>query len=170
MENLAVNYEGWNINNDVEAERAIQKIQEERAEAQRIINTCQTFINEYQFKIDQAKEQLKKKTEYLKNMLASYFETVPSKATKTQKTYKLPSGTLKLKFGTPEFVRDDEKLLTWLKESGRNELVMVKESPDWATLKKEAWDIKDGKVITKDGEIIEGVIAVERADTFDIEI
>ena len=168
MSNLAENLSNWNINNDVEAERAIQTIMQESAEAQRLINVSQTFINEYQMKIDLAKENLEKKTSWLKTQLASYIELVEAKATKTQKTYKLPSATLKVKFGTPEFIKDDEKLIEWLKKSGKTELVKTKETPDWAELKKEV-TIKDGNVISADGEIIEGVTASERPNTFEIE-
>lgn len=157
------------IDSDKNAERILKLIQEETAEVQRYVNVCDTFISEYEYKKNQAKEELEKKLFWYKQQLQNYFERVDKKATKTQITYKLPSGTLKLKFGTTEFVRDNEALVKWLKESGRNELVKLKEEPNWAELKKEVWDIKAGQAITKDGEIIDGVVAKERPDTFEIE-
>ena len=47
--------------------------------------------------------------------------------------------------------------------------VEVKESPKWGELKKEV--IVDGnKVITKDGEIVEGITAQERQPIFEVEL
>ncbi len=39
---------------------------------------------------------------------------------------------------------------------------------DWAELKK-VINIQDGKVITADGEIVEGITAVKKPDSFIIE-
>lgn len=162
--------ENWNINNDVEAERAVRKIIDEVAECNRIIFTCQTFINEYQAKIEKAKEDLENRTRWLKEQLKFYFETVPVKSTKTQSTYTLPSGTLKLKFGTPEFIRDDDKLIEFLEQDPEKiQFIKIKKSPDWANFKKQL-QFKDGKAITEDGEIVKGVSVVDRPDTFEVVI
>ena len=78
--------EGFIINNDNLAEWALKKISEERAEAQRYINVCDTMINEYSLKKQKATEQLNNKTGYLTAKLQEYFATVPHKASKTQET------------------------------------------------------------------------------------
>lgn len=158
------------IMDDNAAEALLRKIAEEQAETQRYINVCDTFISEYAFKKQKAQEEFDKRTHYYKQQLESYFRTIQPKVTKTQATYKLPSGTLKLKYGTTEFIRENETLLKWLKESGRNELIKVKEEPNWAELKKEVANIKNGIAVTKDGEIIEGVTAKDRPDQFEIDL
>ena len=163
-----VESEEFSIDNDHKAEWALRKIAEETIESQRYANVCDTVIAEYEFKKQKNKEQLDNKTSYLKQKLLEYFNSVEHKKTKTQETYKLPSGTLKLKYQSPECVRDDETLLKWLKESDKNEYVKVKESVDWAELKKIA-QINGDKALTGDGEIIEGVTVVERSPKFDIE-
>lgn len=175
MDNLALQIideelpqEGFAVDNDNLAEWAIKKIAEERAETQRYINVCDTMINEYELKKQKAKEQLKTKTAYLINSLNQYFQTVKPHETKTQKTYKLPSGTLRLKHGTPEFIRDEEALLKWAKENAP-EQVKVKETVNWGELKKSTI-FKDGMVITADGEVVEGVKAIDRPDTFEVVI
>lgn len=160
--------EQFSITDDKSAEWAVKKIAEERAEAQRYLNLCETMIQEYKFKAQKAEEKLERDTSYLKSMLMQYFETVPKKATKTKESYQLASGTLVKKFGTKEFIRDEETLLNWLKSSGKTNLVKTKESADWATLKKEV-TVSGNSVITTDGEIVEGVKVQDKPDTFEIE-
>ena len=161
--------EGFSINNDKTAEWALKVIAEENAETQRYINVCETWVAEYSMKAQKAREKLEGKTAYLRQQLQEYFVTVPHKATKTQETYKLPSGTLKRKFGTPEFVRDETLLVAWLKNNGYEDKVKVKETADWAEFKKLVTQ-SDNKVVTTDGEIVDGVTLLERPDSFEIEV
>jgi hypothetical protein len=161
--------EGFQINSDALAEWALKKIAEERAEAQRYINVCDTMITEYVMKKQKAQERLESETGYLKGKLQEYFATVPHKATKTQEAYKLPSGTLKLKYGTPEFIRDEEKLVNWLEENGHEDKVKIKKTADWAEFKKLV-TVSFDKVLTADGEVVEGITAQERPNTFEVEI
>ncbi len=160
--------ESFSVSCDNSAEWAIKKIAEETAEAQRFINVCDTMIKEYQFKRQKAQEHLDTKTSYLKGLLQQYFETVPHKATKTQETYKLPSGTLKRKFGGVEYVRNDEVLLAWLQDNNHEKFIKIKESPDWAELKKTV-TISGNSVVTAEGEIVGGVMVTEKEDKFEIE-
>ena len=166
--------EGFKIDNDNLAEWAVCKIAEDKAEFQRLINVCETKVLEYQEKIRKYQEQLDRKTSGLKGALQMYFETVPHKATKTQETYKLPSGTLKKKFGTPEFVRDDVKLVEWLENRGdefSKQYIKVKKSADWTNLKKDLPYVVNGdKIITPDGEVVDGVTVNERPDSFEVEV
>ena len=72
-----------------------------------------------------------------------------------------------LKKQEPEFSRVDDLLLAWTKKN-RPELVKTVESTDWAKLKREC-TVVDGKAVTKDGEIVEGVAVTEREDKFIVE-
>lgn len=176
MENLALemingmvnNEEQFVINDDGKAEWALNKIAEEKAEMQRMINVANSMIMKYQEKIEVYQKQFESKTAYLKEQLRQYFETVPHKSTKTQETYKLPSGTLKLKKQNPEYIRDEEKLLEWVK-ANKLSYVKTKESVDWAKLKKEL-NFVDDKALTEDGEIVDGVTVSERPSVFEIEL
>lgn len=167
-EHFENNTEAWSITNDKDAEFAIKKIAEEKKELQRTELLIDSIISEYQFKKRIAQEQFEKKTQYLKDKLLSYFESVDKKTSKTQSTYKLPSGTLKKKYGGQVFDRNEEKLLEWIKQSGRNKLVKTKEYPDWEQLKKEV-TVTNGKAVTTDGEVVDGVVVTDKPDTFDIE-
>ncbi|MCX7709256.1 MAG: host-nuclease inhibitor Gam family protein [Clostridia bacterium] len=160
--------EGFVIDNDAKAEWALKKICEERAEAQRYIQVCETMISEYQEKIRKAEEKLKSKTSYLETLLLKYFETVSRKVTKTQESYKLPSGTLKLKRPSPEYIRDDAELLKWLKENSLDEYIRVEEKLNWSELKKKL-SFSGEKVIDENGQIIEGIKVVEKPPVFEIE-
>jgi len=176
MENLVLeminemvdNEDRFVIDDDGKAEWALNKIAEEKAETQRMINVANSMIMKYQEKIEVYQNQFESKTAYLKEQLRQYFETVPHKETKTQETYKLPSGTLKLKKQNPEYIRDEEKLLEWVK-ANKLSYVKTKESVDWVELKKELKFVDD-KALTEDGEIVDGVTVSERPSIFEIDI
>lgn len=156
------------INNDQKAEWALQKIREEKAESERLISLCQNQIKFYQERIDCEKQSLENRTSYLKSKLMEYFQTVKRKVTKTQETYTLPSGKLKLKYPALEYKRDESALLKWLKERQMEEYIQVKEIPQWGELKKTV-QVAGDKVCV-DGEIVDGVQVVERPPVFDVEV
>jgi hypothetical protein len=176
MENLVLeminemvdNEECFVINDDGKAEWALNKIAEEKAEMQRMINVANSMIMKYQEKIEVYQKQFENKTTFLKEQLRQYFETVPHKITKTQETYKLPSGILKLKKQNPEYIRDEEKLLKWVK-ANKISYVKTKESVNWAELKKELKFVGN-KALTEDGEIVDGITVSERPSVFEIDI
>lgn len=165
----AIEQTEFKIDTDQKAEWALNIIREEQAEAQRLINVCNSQILYYQSEIKKVQDKLENKTGNLKAMLFDYFQTVPRKATKTQETYSLPSGKLKLKYPQPEYKRDDSKLVEWLENSGKTDYIKIKKSPDWATLKKAITVVGD-KVADENGEIVEGVEVVERPPVFDVEV
>jgi len=165
----AIEQSEFKIDTDQKAEWALNIIREEQAEAQRLINVCNSQILYYQSEIRKVQDKLENKTGNLKAMLFEYFQTVDRKTTKTQETYTLPSGKLKLKYPKPEFKRDDSKLVEWLENSGKTDYIKIKKSPDWATLKKAITVVGD-KVADENGEIVEGVEVVERPPVFDVEV
>jgi hypothetical protein len=157
------------IDSDSKAEWAIKKLQEETAETQRMINVCDTFISEYQFKKQKELEHLETRTFFLKQQLREYFERVPHKVTKTQETYTLPSGKLKLKIKEPEFIRDEKVLGKWLETNNYLNYYEIVIKPKWAELKK-CVEISGDKVVdAESGLLIEGVIVKQRENEFEIE-
>ena len=87
---------------------------------------------------------------------------------KTQETYKLPSGILKLKYPAPEYKRNDDDILKWLKDNNPA-LINTVTSVKWADMKKQI-TVKGKTAITEDGEIIPGIEIIERNPEFKIEI
>lgn len=164
----AIEQSEFKIDTDQKAEWALSKIREEQAEAQRLINVCNSQILYYQSELKKVQDKLENKTGNLKAMLFEYFQTVDRKATKTQETYTLPSGKLKLKYPQPEYKRDDATLIKWLKDRDMTDYIKVSESPKWGELKKTVQVAGDKACI--DGEIIDGIQIIEKAPVFDIEI
>ena len=100
--------------------------------------------------------------------LRSFLDVAPVKKTKTQISYELPSGKLVLKVQEPEYIRDDSALVPWMKQNGMDGMVKVKESANWAELKKQLKEGPDGTMVTEDGEIVPGVKAEHREPKFTV--
>ena len=160
--------EEFMILNDQAAEWSLLRLKEDKEEMNRFVDVCEKQIEFYEAKIRIAKERYENKTGYLKGKLMEYFLTVPHKNTKTQETYSLPSGKLKLKYPKPEYKRDDGTLLNWLKARDMTDYIKVSESPQWGELKKTVQVAGDKACI--DGEIIDGIQVVGRQPVFDVEI
>lgn len=154
--------EGFTIDTDAKAEWALKKIKEARADRD-------TWVAWYKEKIREITEQTDFDTANLERMLSDYFATVPHKKTKTQESYKLPGGKLVLKTQNPEFRRDDETVIGWIKSNGMGQYVKTKEELDWAGLKA-ATAVFDGHVVTEDGEIVPGIDVVDREAKFSVEV
>lgn len=173
MDNLAIVNENVNetfvIDNDSLAEWALLKIREEKAELARIELVCKNMIDSYMLRVERAKREYESKTQYFRQQLESYFNTITPTATKTQATYKLPSGTLKRKFGGVEFIRDDERLLRFMEYEEDYPYIKVKKSVDWENLKK-SLIVKGDEVIDRiTGEVIPGITVKQKEDKFIIE-
>lgn len=56
-----------------------------------------------------------------------------------------------------------------MKDNKLNNFVKVKETADWVKLKKQV-KVINNKVITEDGEIIEGVTVIEKPNQFIVDI
>lgn len=126
----------WKITDDSKADWALDKIREAQAEYKRFEMVINDKIQQLQEALKEEREKTENETNFFKTKLAEYFELVPKKKTKTQETYKLPSGRLVKKYKKPKFKRNDTELVKWLKKNNMPELVKIKESADWATLKK----------------------------------
>ena len=121
----------------------------------------------YKHQLEKAKK-IRDDTVALAEMsLRAYLDMVPVKKTKTQVSYEFPGGKLVLKAQGPEYERDDAALVPWLKENGLGDLVKVKETANWAELKKGLKESPDGTaMVTADGEIVPGVKVTQREPEF----
>ena len=154
----------FTIEDDRQAEWAVGKIREKRAEAAKF----KAFYEEMARKIDM---QCQGETDYLEGLLYDYFERVPSKETKTQKSYKLPTATLILRKESPKYERDEEALVRFLEENERSDMVKVKKSPNWAEYKKETKLLDDGTLVDiATGEVVSGVTVTMEPHAFTVNI
>ena len=145
------------IETDHTADWAVKSIRETERERDRLISIAQCQIDDLNAQIEDIKTKYNKKTAFLKSCLYDYMEKVPHKKTKTQESYQLLSGKLVLVKETQKLVPGD-KLVDYLKNNEMSNFVKVKESVDWANVKK-LLVIKDGVVINSTtGEIVDADI------------
>ena len=93
---------------------------------------------------------------------------MPHKKTKTQENYPLPSGKLVMKQVEPDYQREDEEVIKWLKANRDGQFVKSKETLDWQELKKTLTVIGE-TVADEDGQIIPCIKAVAQPDKFGVE-
>lgn len=162
MENIL--QEAWKVENDNDAEFIIEKCNEDLVEINRFKMSLETKLEEVKGKLNKLKEEEDHVIARRNSFLAEYFETIPEefkKKTKTQEKYRLPSGEIVKKHPNPEYKRDNDRLLGWIK-SNHLDLVEVKETPKWGELKKFTKEINGQVVYIGTGEIVEGVELIER--------
>ena len=153
------------IGSDQQAEQALCELKQKEGECLRIIETAEKEMRRYESIIEQEKIRVEKLRSKYGAALRAYFETVPRHVTKTQQSYRLPSGILKLKIQEPEYERDELKLMKRYPE-------LVKENPklDWSALKKRV-AVTDGLPVDKEtGEIIDGITIKSREPKFIVEV
>lgn len=170
MESPDTTEQGWAIHDDSTADWAVRKIADERAELERIRELANAEIERIQARVAEAEKRCESGTSYLSAKLADYFDTVPHKATKTQETYKLLNGTLKVKRGGYTMEHDPAALLEYLKRSGAAEMIQVVEKPRWGEYKKRLTIQGNDVVDTETGEVVEGVTVAEKPDVFTVEV
>lgn len=158
--------ETFKIENDKTADWAITQIHEAEVERDRLIAIAEEQIKDLTDRIEELKSKCDNETKYLRSCLAMYFETVNTKETKTQKSYKLLSGTLVFKKPAVKIVHDDEKLLDYLKGT---EFIKIKRSIDWAEFKKDLMITEDRHVVdTITGAIVEACSVEDIPGSFSI--
>jgi len=96
-----------------------------------------------------------------------------TRKTKTMLAYNLPHGKLVMKHQEPEYDKNEDKMVEWLRANAP-EFIKVKETPDWAAMKK-AFTFSGDRMVSVDeetGEIkeISGVRVVSREDIFKVEV
>lgn len=154
----------FRVKDDKSAEWCLQKIREAQQEAER-------WKAHYQLQMEKVQQEADSSVAFFEGLLSEYFATVPHKETRTQQSYSLPSGKLVLKRQQPQFTTDDTTLVPWLKGNAMGEFVKVKESADWAALKKLVTVTPDGaSVMDENGEVIPGVAVTQRPDIFKVEM
>jgi len=154
--------EGFTVADDQTAEWCLQKIKDEIAEADK-------WTEFYAQQMQRILARKNYRIAFFEGRLQRYFNNVPHKITKTQESYQLPSGKLVYKRQGPEYERDDELILAWLKANDETKFVKTKESVDWSELKK-TLTIVGEQAAGETGEIIPGIIVTERPDVFKVEV
>lgn len=155
----------FKIENDKTADWAIAQIHESENERDRLIALAEEQIEDLTTRIAELKTRCENETKFLRSCLAEYFNTVPSKETKTQKSYKLLSGTLVFKKPSIKINHNDDELIKYLDGT---EYVETKKSLKWGDFKKVLTVSDDDVINTETGEIIEACSVEEVPASFSI--
>lgn len=150
------------VRTDIEA-----KWQMERRK--KIIDDRDELIAFYEDQIRAVKEDADFKLGCIDRCLYAFFMTRPHQKTKTQEYVKLSCGKLMMKKQNPEYKRDDETVIAWLKQNNGAGYVKVVESLDWANLKKDS-TVVGNSIVNSDGVVIPGVEVVQKPDKFAVEV
>ena len=158
----------FRIQNDNQADWALRKIARARQDMKEAEETAAMEIEKINRWLDGQRDESLRTERFFTALLQEYYEprfmTNPDK-----KTYKLPSGKVQRRTQQPQFDRDNEALLAWLKQREMTDYIEVKETPKWGELKQQVQVVGE-HVVIKDGplkgEIIDGVEVVHRPPTF----
>ena len=160
--------ESFVVDTDDKAEWCLGKIKEHQAE-----------IDKWTSHYDAEKRRTCMKHEnaiiYLTSRLQNFFlgRSVAglTSRTKTEESYKLPSGKIFMKDRDPEFDKDEAVMIEWLRQNAP-QFIKVKESVDWAGVKEAFWagGTELVKVDDETGEIIKipGVTVTPREPEFKV--
>lgn len=132
-------------------ELKINQLKEMQKEKQELIDTCNKMIEMYRGKVYGYQEEIEKAENQLKTAIISMIPNDEYKETKTQFSYKAPSGQVVIKKETEKIVLNkefDEKEIP-------EDYIKIKKSVDWINFKKKLI-VQNEKVVNKEtGEIIE---------------
>ena len=171
-------HEGWKCNTDSDCEWLLARIRKAQAEHDRLMELSNEQIKKIQDQQLRIEAEFANGTSWERGELRRYFETrnpdeLNTTKTGAQTSYKLLSGTLKLKTREPKLTVDDNTMVAFFKEHSHNygAYIKVKESPEWGAFKKDMGiKVVGDSVVTADGEIVEGVTAEAREPEFIIEM
>ena len=167
--------DGAVIRNADEAGAALRRLKQERAVHDQYceplrnrIEKLEQRVRELRGEIERADNALASKTEIYTGALRRWFENgAERRELKASWRVPLPDGTLGLTKPSETLSHDDDALLAFVKQN-RPEFVRVKESVDWAELKKHL-HVEDGAAYFADtGEIADGVTVTEKPSEFKI--
>ena len=162
--------EGFIIDNDFKADWAVRKINEAKAEFERLKAIADQQHEELDSMIEVEHERMTRKNAYLTSLLRGYYAKVTPTETATQGTYKLLSGKLILKHEKRTITRpdDDAQLVAWLDINGLREFIKIEEKPEWGRLKKRLQIVDNEVVDTETGLTVDCVSIEDVPESFEV--
>lgn len=134
----------------------------------KIIEDRDELIAYYKAQIKAVEEDADFKLGFIDRSLYAFFLTKEHKKTKTEESVTLPGGKMMLKAQEPEYKRDEQKVIEWLKKTPETlKYIKVKEELDWSSLKSDT-TVVGNTIVNTDGEVIPGVEVVAREPKFTI--
>lgn len=152
----------FRITDEGMADWAIRKIAKARKEFDEAGKVADAQIARISDWLARKKRDMERTEEFFGGLLRAYYQPQHEADPKRRKTFRLPSGQVQFRAQQPEYKRDDEALLGWLKANGREDYIVSKESPAWGELKKILKQHGEHMIDTESGEIVEGIFVIER--------
>jgi len=135
------------------------------------INIVKDEIQKLNNWLESENSKLQAEIDWFSSLIEPWFRKLNQESKGKIKTIKLPDGEIQLRKQPTNYTRNDEELLSFLRSSDRQEFIKVKESPNWAMLKRQTVVVNNTTVIIKGtGEIVPGVVSEEKPDKFEIKI
>ncbi len=151
--------EPFTVKDDKSADWALRKIREHEAHIAQVEEFAEAQVDEILAWAESATKSARDSIQYLSGLLEAYHRQLFAE-NPTLKTIKLPAGEIQLRQQQPQYNRDNDRLLAWLK-ANRPEFVRVAEAPDWANA-KQTFTVHNGRLVDPDtGEVVDGVDVVE---------
>ena len=165
--------QAFTITDDSLADWAIERIAAAQEEIDRMTADCNEKINKIRERLEQFKKQPQSTITFMEQKLMEYvagLNVAPTKA--GTRIYNLPAGKVSIKPQAPAFTVSDDDFVSWLKSTGKSDLIKCTEKGQWGELKKNGIIVSDdgATVLTADGEIVEGVTAELRDDVVKVEV
>lgn len=161
--------DNFEVDDDHKANWALKKIRQLKKKKQKNEKFAEKEISEIKEWLDEENGKLDNHIEYIEGLLTEYAMKLKEQD-EDFKTKNLPAGKMQFRKQRPKWKYDDEKLVNFLKDVGKNELIRVKESVDKRELKKQV-EVAGKKVVDAEtGEILEGVEVKERGEKFKIKV
>ena len=169
-----VEKERFAVTDEASAEWCLEKLEENEKARALIDEQYKQMTTRYEKWRADALAELESNDLYLKGLLELW--AVEKIADGKKKSVKLPSGVIGFRGGGKTWKMGDEKieattpaLLAFVKEND-DSFVKVQESVRWGDYKKTLNVMKDGRVATSDGQIIEGMTVTQGAPSFYVEV
>ena len=152
--------EPFRVKDEKTADWALRKIREHEAHIAQVEEFAEAQVDEILAWAESATKSARDSIQYLSGLLEAYHRQLFAE-NPTLKTIKLPAGEIQLRQQQPQYNRDNDRLLDWLKANDRPGLIRIKMEPDWAKV-KQAFTVNNGRLIDPEtGEVVDGVDVVE---------
>lgn len=164
----------FTVTDEASAEWCLEKMEENEKARALIEEQYKRMIARHEKWREEALAELDNSDAYLKGLLLPWAQEKVADGKK--KSLKLPSGRVGFRAGGEIWKMGDEKveattpaLLAFVKQDD-DSFVKVQESVRWGDYKKTLNIMKDGRVATSDGQIIEGMTVTKDAPSFYVEV
>ena len=163
--------ERFKVTDNSSADWCLRKIKALKTQQDENTQLAQKEIERIKAWEETENEKLQNNIAFFECLLLEYHLPI-YQADEKKKTISLPNGKLKLRKQQPNFIRDDEKLIGYLRHTEQFDLIEVIEKPKWGEFKKNLEVSEDGAIIAdkNTGELVDCIKAEIRPPKFSVEV